>query len=81
VHAGGLLRDYKKDLDVLQRIGLMPGDRMNARALLRLIYDRISSTTEVCGYGDGQATSQEWSVCGGPQGNAGYAKAREMLGF
>lgn len=79
VHAGGLLRDYKKDLDVFQKIGLMPGDMMNARALLRLIYDRICSTTEVCGYGSGQATSQEWSVCSGPQGNAGYAKARETL--
>ncbi|MFA6108176.1 MAG: hypothetical protein WDA75_05330 [Candidatus Latescibacterota bacterium] len=81
VHAGGLIRDYKKDLDVLQKIGLMPGDRMNARALLRLIYDRIASTTEVCGYGTGQATAQEWAVCSGPQGNAGYARAREVLRF
>jgi len=81
VHAGGLLRDYKKDLDVLQRIGMMPGDVMNARELLKLIYERVTSTTEVCGYGTGQATSQEWSVCGGSQGNAGYAKARETARF
>ncbi len=81
VHAGGLLRDYKKDLDVFQKLGMMPGDTMNARALLKLIYDRITSTTEVCGYGTGEATSQEWSVCNGPQGSTGYAKARGTVEF
>jgi len=78
VHAGGLLRDYKKDLDVFQRLGMMPGDIVNARELLKLIHASITSTTEVCGYGTGEATSPEWSVCSGPQGNAGYAKARGM---
>ncbi|HCL31248.1 MAG TPA: hypothetical protein DIC52_22835 [Candidatus Latescibacteria bacterium] len=80
-HAGGLLRDYKKDLDVFQRIGMMPGDIMNARELLMLIYKRVTSTTEVCGYGTGEATSNEWSVCSGPTENAGYAKARETVVF
>jgi len=79
VHAGGLLRDYKKDLDVFQRIGMMPGDILNARELLKLIYERVTSTTEVCGYGTGHATSNEWSVCGGPSGNAGYAEARKAV--
>ena len=81
VHAGGLLRDYKKDLDTFQKIGLMPGDRMNARDLLMLIYEKVTSTTEVCGYGTGEATSKEWSVCSGPNGNAGYAKARKTVRF
>lgn len=81
VHAGGLVRDYKKDLDVFQKLGLMPGARMNARQLLRLIYARIPSTTDVCGYGTGQVTAQEWSVCGGPEGNAGYARARQTVTF
>ena len=81
VHAGGLLRDYKKDLDVFQRLGKMPGDIMNARELLKLIYEKVRDTTEVCGYGSGEATSNEWSVCSGPTGNAGYAKAREMGAF
>ena len=81
VHAGGLIRDYKKDLAVFQKLGMMPGDRMNARALLKLIYERIPSTTDVCGYGAGETTSQEWRVCGGPEGNAGYRKARETLTF
>jgi hypothetical protein len=81
VHAGGLLRDYKKDLDVFQRLGMMPGDTMNARELLKLIYEKVASTTEVCGYGTGQATSREWNVCSGPDGNAGYAEARQTERF
>ncbi len=81
VHAGGLLRDYKKDLDVFQRIGMMPGDILNARELLKLIYARVTSTTGVCGYGTGEATSSEWSVCSGPRGNAGYAEARRTMAF
>jgi len=81
VHAGGLVRDFKKDLDVFQKLGLLPGARMNARKLLMLIYERIPSTTDICGYGTGVATCQEWSVCGGPTGNAGYAKARQTVRF
>lgn len=81
VHAGGLIRDYKKDLDVFQKLGLMPGATLKARDALRLIYERIPSTRDVCGYGTGVATAQEWSVCGGPDGNAGYAKARQTVRF
>ena len=77
VHAGGLLRDYKKDLDVFQKLGLMPGARMKAGDLLRLIYERIPSTRDICGYGSGVVTAQEWTLCGGPDGDPGYAKARE----
>lgn len=79
VHACGLVRDYKKDLDVFQKLGLMPGARMNARDLLKLIYERIPSTRDVCGYNDGVVTGQEWQICGGPEGNAGYAKARDIV--
>ncbi len=76
VHACGLIRDYKKDLDVFQKLGLMPGDRMNARELLTLLYERVPSTREICGYGDGIVTSREWEICGGSTGNRGYEKAR-----
>jgi hypothetical protein len=77
VHGGGLIRDYKKDLDMLQRLGLMPGATLPARECLTLMFERIHSTTEVCGYGDGVVRSNEWSVCGGPDGNPGYVKSRE----
>lgn len=77
VHAGGLIRDYLKDLEVFQRIGMMPGETRPAREILGLIYSRIESTTDICGYGDGVVTANEWSVCGGPDGNTGYARTRE----
>lgn len=76
VHSGGLIRDYLKDLDLLQRIGLMPGDTLPAREVLRLIFERIGSTTEICGFGEGVVTGEEWRICGGPSGNRGYARTR-----
>ena len=77
VHAGGLIRDYKKDLDVFQKLGLMPGATMPARELIALIFERIPSTRDVCGYGDGVLTSHEWAICSDGDGNAGYAKTRK----
>jgi hypothetical protein len=81
VHAGGLIRDYKKDLDVFQKLGLMPGARLKAREALRLIFERIPSTRDVCGYGTGVVNSQEWAICSDPEGNPGYAKARQTVRF
>lgn len=77
VHGGGLIRDYKKDLDVLQKLGLQPGATLPAREFLDLLFARIASTTEICGYGDGIVRSDEWYVCGGPDGCEGYALTRE----
>lgn len=77
VHDGGLIRDYKKDLDVLQKLGLMPGATMKARELLELLFQRVKSTREICGYGDGIVRSHEWRICGDPEGNPGYALTRE----
>jgi len=77
VHSGGLIRDYKKDLDVLQKLGLMPGATMKAKELYDLLFERIPSTRDVCGYGDGVVTSHEWSICGGPDGNQGYRSTIE----
>ena len=48
------LRDQKKDLDVLQKLGLKYGDTLPARQLFQLLYERILSTREICGYGDGE---------------------------
>jgi hypothetical protein len=77
VHAGGLIRDYKKDLDVLQKLGLMPGAALPARELFDLLFERIASTREICGYGDGVVRSEEWRICGGPEGNPGYELTRQ----
>ena len=76
------LRDELKDLDVLQRLRLKYGDVLPARELYTRLFERIASTSEICGYGDGVARSPEWHVCRGPQGSASYQKARtEGLGF
>jgi len=69
------LRDQKKDLDVLQKTGLKFGDVLPAREFLNKLYAAISSTKEICGCGDGVATSFEWDGCG-MQGNEGYVKGR-----
>lgn len=71
------LRDQKKDLEVLQRLGLKYGDTLPANELYTLLFERIPSTLDVCGYGDGKERAWEWSVCGGEQVNERYSKARE----
>lgn len=74
VHGCGLIRDYKKDLDCFQKLGLMPGSSMKARDLFTLLFERIPSTRDICGYGDGIVRSNEWLICSSPDGNPGYAK-------
>lgn len=77
VHTCGLIRDFKKDLDLFQKLGLMPGATLPARALFQLIYDRIPSTRMICAYGDGVVRSEEWRICTSPDGSPGYLKTRE----
>ena len=72
------LRDEKKDLDTLQLLGLEYGDTLTARELFARLYERIQSTTQVCGYGDGNACGYEWSVCNGSDGSEGYVKGRAV---
>ena len=74
---GAGLRDEKKDLDVLQRLGLAYGDRLPARDLFRLLFDRIPSTRLICAFGDGVVRAPEWSICDDPEGSQQYAKARQ----
>jgi hypothetical protein len=72
------LRDQKKDLDVLQKLGLKYGDTLPARKLYDLLFERIPSTRDVCGYGDGKERAGEWSICRSPEGSEEYRKAREV---
>ena len=74
------LRDQKKDLDVLQKLGLKYGDTLPARKLYQLIFQRIPSTRDICIYGDGEARRSGASAAA--QGNPSYQKARAaMLGI
>ena len=70
------LRDQKKDLDVLQKLGLKYGDTLPARKLYERLFERIASTRDICGYGDNDARAPEWSVCGSARNDAPYQKAR-----
>lgn len=74
----GTLRQ-KKDLDVLQRLGLKFGDVLPARRLYRLLFDRIVSTRQICGYDDGITRGDDWKICRGDsaeEGSAEYQKGR-----
>ncbi|MFH1568650.1 MAG: hypothetical protein ABIL09_11690 [Gemmatimonadota bacterium] len=70
------LRDQKKDLDVLQLLGLGYGGTRPARELYGRLFAAVADTTQVCGYGDGRARAPEWSVCRGPEGSEPYRRAR-----
>lgn len=70
------LRDQKKDLDVLQKLGLKYGDTLPARRLYDLLYARVPSTRDICGYGDGEVRAPEWSICGGVERDESYQRAR-----
>jgi hypothetical protein len=76
------LRDEKKDLDTLAKLGLAYGVTLPAKKLYTLLFERIASPLEICGYGDGKQTAPEWSICGSALKDAPYQKARrEKLGI
>jgi len=70
------IRDYKKDLDVFQKLGLAPGATVKAKDLYALLFERIPSSMDICGYGNGVVTSHEWEICGNVK-NGSYEKGRE----
>jgi hypothetical protein len=75
---GMALRDQKKDLDVLQKLGLKYGDTLPARKLYQLLFERILSTRDICGYGDGESRAPEWSICDQARRDDAYQKARAV---
>ena len=60
----------------MQKLGLKYGDTLPARTLLQLLYERIPSTRDICGYGDGEVRAPEWSICSGGEKDDAYPKAR-----
>ena len=57
----GELYNAKRDLDILQRLGLVPGDTRPARELFQRLYDNVTSTSGICGYG--ATRSVAWQGC------------------
>ena len=69
-HAGehlcyhGHVKCALRDLMILERLGLAPGATLPARELYALIYQRIGSLKEICGWRDGSTTAPMWAPCG-----------------
>ncbi|OGV51532.1 MAG: hypothetical protein A2017_01815 [Lentisphaerae bacterium GWF2_44_16] len=74
------LRDQKKDIDVLVSLGLNYGDVLPAYKLFDLLFEKISSTAQICGFGNAIKTGPAWSICGGENkldGSLEFKKARK----
>ena len=65
------------DAVLLFASGSWSADPGQARELFALLYQRVSSTRDICGYGDGIVRSEEWKICSEPTGNPGYAATRQ----
>lgn len=81
VLGSGGLSNEKRDLDMLQKLGLEFGSTMKARELFRLIFEKIPSTQEIC-QRNNPSPSVWWDGCGESnlkQGNASYEKGRREL--
>jgi hypothetical protein len=57
-----------RDLMFMEKLGIAPGTTMPARKLYALIYRRLKSLKDVCGWRDGTNYGPLWTPCGGYQG-------------
>lgn len=80
VASGGLYNE-RKDLNVLQQLGLTYGVTMKAGKLFRLVFEKIPKAFGVCALrGDHLPDYSVWrDNCGKTTGPHGYDKGREML--
>ncbi|MFH1476156.1 MAG: hypothetical protein ABIH24_01510 [Verrucomicrobiota bacterium] len=59
---GGALFNEKRDLDILQRMGMAPGDTRPARDLIERMLQSIKTTRNLCGY-TGNHAAPNWRGC------------------
>jgi len=81
-HGSGGLSNEKRDLDLLQKLGLTYGSAMPARDLYQLIFDRIPTTQDICKRQGNHFPSVRWSGCGESnceKGSESYEKGRKEL--
>ena len=79
--SGGLSNE-KRDLDMLQILGLEFGSVLPARDLFRLIFEKIPTTQDICAREGSCCTSVWWDGCGEKNvtaGNEGYEQGRAEL--
>jgi hypothetical protein len=72
--SGGKLLNVKRDLDILQRLGLTPGATMPAIDLFDLLFSAIPSAEGIAGYGDGTGAFAPCDGCSAVDYAAGVAK-------
>ena len=82
VLGSGGLSNEKRDLDMLRILGLHFGSTMKARELFRLIFEKISTTQDICKREGNCCPSVWWDGCGESNvkgGNKNYEKGRKEL--
>jgi hypothetical protein len=72
----GFVRIQLRNLMVLRKLGLAPGATLKARDLFKLLFERIETAREICGWGDMQSTSPIWGACGGAT-SGNYERVRQ----
>lgn len=73
----GELFNDKRDLDILQRLGLVPGGTRPARELFQRLHDNVASTGGICG--DGATRSGAWQGC--PRAGSGLYEKGHAAGI
>jgi len=67
----------KRDLDILQRLDMAPGDTLPARTLFFRLLKMIPTVSEICGYD--AVTSDAWKGC--PKAKSGYYEEGHQKGI
>ena len=82
VAGSGGLSNEKRDLDLLQRLGLVYGSTLKARDLYNLLFERVPTTVEICRRDNPSLLSVWWDNCGErnrARGDEGYETGRAFL--
>ena len=82
VLGSGGLSNEKRDLDMLQKLGLHFGSTMKAKDLYALIFEKIPTTQDVCKREGNCCPSVWWDGCGesnAKEPTASYVKGRKEL--
>jgi len=58
------IKNQLRDLMMLEKLDLKPGDTLSAKDLYERIHERIGSLREICAWGDEQNTAIFWAPCG-----------------
>lgn len=70
------IKDQLKDLLVFRKLDLRPGATLKAGDLYKLLFRRVKSPKEICGWGDMEETSPLWGICGTCR-TGGYERVRD----